>query len=302
MVFALLLAKLAPLYIIIAFGFIAARKLQVQRESVARLLMYIIAPTVVFSAAATTPLSAGVLMMPVVLFVISSAFCLIAWQIAKRVWSDASANILAFASGTANTGYFGLPVAIALYGTDIAGYVLIATLGSIVYENTIGFYVTARGHHTPKESIIRLLKLPTMYAFAFGILLNVTGVELAQTIIDATQLFRGAYSVLGMMLIGIGLGAISGYEFDTKFVLATWITKFVWWPATMLLVVWLDSKYWNIFTSDMHNILLLLSVTPLAANTVAFATELKAHPEKAAVAVFISTLLSLIAIPLMTSL
>jgi len=50
--------------------------------------------------------------------------------------------------------------------TNIAGIWIISGFGFTLYESTIGFFVAARGRHTIRESIIRLLKLPTVYAFA----------------------------------------------------------------------------------------------------------------------------------------
>ncbi len=44
-----------------------------------------------------------------------------------------------------------------------------------------------------------------------------------------------------------------------------------------------------------------MSIVPLAANTVAIATELKTYPEKASVAVLMSTLFALFFIPLVVS-
>jgi malate permease and related proteins len=42
-----------------------------------------------------------------------------------------------------------------------------------------------------------------------------------------------------------------------------------------------------------------MAIVPLAANTVALATELKVHPERAAIAVLLSTLFALFYIPFM---
>jgi predicted permease len=44
-------------------------------------------------------------------------------------------------------------------------------------------------------------------------------------------------------------------------------------------------------------VLLVLSIVPIASNTVAFATKLRAHPEKAAFTVMLSTLVALVYIP-----
>jgi hypothetical protein len=53
---------------------------------------------------------------------------------------------------------------------------------------------------------------------------------------------------------------------------------------------------------EAHAALLLLSFVPMAANTVVIANLLGVRPEKAAIAVFLSTLAALLYVPLMVSL
>jgi predicted permease len=43
--------------------------------------------------------------------------------------------------------------------------------------------------------------------------------------------------------------------------------------------------------------LFLISIVPIAADTVVFATEFKSHPQKVAITVFLSTIFALIYIP-----
>lgn len=297
-VFLTLVLKIIPLYILIALGFVAGRYLKASKETVARLLIYIIAPAVIFNSVFMTPIAANVLSLPVLFFVLCCVMCLITFAISKHIWSDATKNILAFTAGTGNTGYFGLPVAIALFGTDIAGLVVISTLGFVLYENSLGFFITARGHHTVRESILRVVKLPTIYAFAIALILNLLGVKLGQIYTDFATLFRGAYTVLGMMLIGLGLSSITNFKFDFKFVSASFIAKFVVWPIIIFSIIALDKAFFGFFTEQIHKVMMLMSIVPLAANTVAYATELNAHPGKASFAVLLSTLFALVYIPL----
>ena len=48
--FFIILLKVFPIYINVVLGFLSSKFLKVQRESVATLLIYILAPIVVFSA------------------------------------------------------------------------------------------------------------------------------------------------------------------------------------------------------------------------------------------------------------
>jgi predicted permease len=52
------------------------------------------------------------------------------------------------------------------------------------------------------------------------------------------------------------------------------------------------------FSPLVRQVMVLLSVVPMAANTVAIAADLRVHPEKAAVAVLATTFFALVYIPL----
>jgi len=299
-VFLTLIFKIIPLYFLIILGFISGKYLKISKETVAKLLIYIIVPAIIFNSVFTTPITVNILVVPVLFYFLSCFMCLITLKLSKYFWSDSTKNILAFTAGDANTGYFGLPVAIALFGPGIAGVWMISTFSFVIYENTLGFFVTARGHHTAKESIIRLLKIPTIYAFVIALILNLTGVKFGPGYTDFMTLFRGAFTILGMMLIGLGLAGINSYKFDFKFVTATFLAKFIIWPILIFTIITLDKAFFGFFTEQIYRIMILVSVVPLAANTVAFATELNAHPEKASFAVLLSTLFALFYIPLVS--
>jgi predicted permease len=70
----------------------------------------------------------------------------------------------------------------------------------------------------------------------------------------------------------------------------------------MVLIILIDIRWLHLFNPLIYHVLALLAIVPLAANTVAYATQLNAHPEKAAVTVLASTLWALIYIPLIMSL
>ncbi len=162
----------------------------------------------------------------------------------------------------------------------------------------MGFFITARGRHTVKESIDKLVRLPTIYAFIIGILVNLSNVNLGQIYLETVQYFRGAYTVCGMMIIGLGLSNIRKLKFDYKFILTSFTAKFLIWPVLISFVNFIDKLLFNIYDANIHRLMMLMSVVPIAANTVAYATVLKAQPEKASLVVVLSTLLALFYLPL----
>lgn len=299
-IFLTLLAKLFPLYVNILLGYLAGKFLNVKKETIAPLLIYIIVPVVIFAGVVNTKLNLNVIFIPILFFIMGSSIALLAFYLAGFLWKDSTRNILAFTSGTGNTGYFGIPVAIAIFGNNVIGIASLIFLGIMLYETTLGFFLVARGNFTVKKSLMRLLTLPILYAYLLGLLVNLSHIQLGSIFFDTAASFRGAFTILGMMIIGMGLADIKKFDFDFKFIGLTFLIKFAVWPLLMILLIFLNNTFFKIFDNSIDKILLLMAIVPLAANTVSYATLLKAKPEKAALAVLLSTFFALFYIPLMT--
>lgn len=292
-----IISKIGPLYLVILLGYLAGTRLNARKETVASLLIYTIAPIVILQGTATARLTPGLLLLPVLFFGTCCGLAVAFYALGCRVWSDSRKNILAFAAGTGNTGYFGMPVAVALFDTDAMGIVVLSILGFVLYENTLGFYLTAKGRYTPRESLSKVLRLPAVYAFLAGLGLNLSGISMGPSYAALAESFRGAYTILGMMIIGLGMAGMRRVEVDKTFIGLTFLAKFVAWPAMVALLVSIDVHGAHLFDVRTHKIMILLSTVPVAANTVAVATELGTEPEKSASVVLLSTVLALFYIP-----
>jgi len=70
----------------------------------------------------------------------------------------------------------------------------------------------------------------------------------------------------------------------------------------MLIIIFADKTFFNFLNEDIYKVLFLMSIVPLAGNTVTLAILLKAKPEKASFTVLLSTLISVIYIPVVLAL
>ncbi len=98
--------------------------------------------------------------------------------------------------------------------------------------------------------------------------------------------FKGVFVVLGMMLVGLGLSDVTSLKIYLRFVGLSFVAKFLLWPILILGFIFIDQNLLHQFTNEVHNTFLLLSVVPIAANSVAYATTLKNNPDKVAISVF----------------
>src|SRR5690554_1077395 len=157
--------KLIPLYVTVGLGWIAGRYLEASGRHIAGIMLYIVTPSVVFSGVMAAPLSPEVILLPFLVLGISSILGIVQLKLARKVLTDGSSNIIPLCVGSGNTGYFGVPVALLLFGEEGLGLYIVCMLGTTLFENSVGFYLAARGRYSIRDALWRVLKLPSVYAF-----------------------------------------------------------------------------------------------------------------------------------------
>lgn len=300
-VFFVLLFKIIPLYMNLILGFIAGKWLHVQRESIATLVIYMVAPIVFFTGIVRMDLTPSLLAVPLLGFTLALIICTGSYLFTRQIYSNARPNIMAAAAGTGNTGYFGLPIAMMLFDAQAVGVYLLLSIGITIYENTVGFYLTAKGNMTAGDALRKTLRLPLIYAFLAGVVVNFSGMTMPELVNDFAGYMRGAYTVLGMMIIGLALSTLARFTLDTGFTVLLFAARFGLWPLLAFGTVWLDRNLLGFYDSHVHKAVILASFMPLAANSAAVAALLKCEPEKIATAVLLSTLFAAIYVPVMVS-
>ncbi|WP_417328496.1 AEC family transporter [Halarcobacter sp.] len=299
-IFFIILGKIAPLYLNIGIGYILAKYFRIKREQIAFLLVYILGPVVIFFAVLSIEINMQLVFLPLFIFIFGSVIAFYILKKYKNEWNDASVNTLAFTCGTGNTGYFGIPLAMILLEPSVANIFIFGTLASLLYENTTGFYVTAKGSFTARQSIIKVLKLPLLYAFIAGLSFNLVGFRTPEVIVPYFENLKWAYGILGMMMLGMGMKGFNLHEdFDKKYIRVSYFFKFIFWPAVVLAIIFVDKTFINFLNEEIYKVMFLFSIVPLAGNTVTLAVLLKAKPEKASFTVLLSTIVSVIYIPVM---
>ncbi|MFA5138257.1 MAG: AEC family transporter [Elusimicrobiota bacterium] len=297
-----LFGAILPLYLCALAGFAAGRRLRVESGPVANLLFYVVIPVVLFRGALLTPLSAGALALPVAAYVLCLGLCLLFYQLSGLLWQDSRRDIIAAAAGLGNFGYFGLPVALAVMGPEVEGRYVVALLGPMLYNFTAGYFFTAKGRHGGRDALLRTLRLPALYAFLLGLSINLLGLKAPQPLLQLTEHFRGAYIVLGMLMVGLSLAPLRSLRLDWSFIGMTFLARFLAWPLAVLLLLSADRLWLGLFDASARGILALFSVVPLAASTAVLASLFRLHEEQVASAVLLSTLFAAAYVPLALSL
>lgn len=215
---------------------------------------------------------------------------------AKFFWSDNRVNLFSFAAGTGNTGYFALPLVLAIFDKTQIAIAIFIIIGINLYEFTVGYFITAKGSMNYKDSLLKVIKMPILYAATIGILFKYFHIELNDIFLSFLSNFKGAYSILGMMTIGITISMFTKIGFDWKFSLLSIFWKHIIYPIIAVIIF----IFIFIFpvSKQILQVIALMTATPMAGNVVIISNDLGLHPEKAATSVMISTVLASITIPL----
>jgi len=282
-------------------GFISSRFLNVKKDSIAAILIYIIGPVVFFTASYKVKFSPSMAIIPIIILLVGGILAFGTYFIGTKYFKDNTLNILSFSAGTGNTGYFGIPLAFMLFDEKLANIYVFSVLGSLLYESTIGFFIIAKGNYNARDSLKRVLKLPAVYAMMLGLFFNFMKIPLPADFLNYLEYFKGGYAILGMMMIGMSLHGLNKLLFDKIFISVALIIKFIVFPVFIMCIIFLDKTFFQILDSNLYKVLFLFSIPPMAGNVVAIASLLKSNPEKAAIAVVISTILSIFTVPIMVA-
>lgn len=298
-IFLNLSGQITPLLILVALGFISGRFLDVNLHSMAIIAIYILAPFVNFGALVQLNFTPHYIALPVFAFAVSVLIGVVMYKLGTHFWREKAANLIAMSAVTGNTGYFGIPIVLYLFGPEWLGVYLFMNLGLSISEIGLGYYFGARGEADVKGAVVKVLRLPVVHAIWVGLLANTAGFTMPQTMLTYWHHAIGAWIIIGMMLIGVALGKQEKLDINRRLMAWLYAPRFILWPLAGIAFVLLDMYVFRVYGAEVYTLVMIFSSVPLAGNTVAFAANLNLYPERAAAAVLISTVMAMLFLPLM---
>lgn len=296
-IFLTLLTNLLPLYALIAMGFTAGRWSGVEVKSLANLGIYVIVPVVSFGFISQLDFKAEYIALPLLFYCVQCVCALAGLKVGRRVYGDKRANLLSMLCSMGNVGYFGLPLVMLLFPPQVVAVYMFMMVSGVLFESTFGYYIAARGQYTVRDSLIKLAKFPNVYALILGLLWNASGAALPEMFLTYWGHFKGAYIVVGMMIIGAALSKLKHLVFSARFTGLALAGKVVLMPLLAFMLVSIDEHITQFYAPEIHRLFMVMALVPFAANISAFAAQLDLNPEKAATTVLIGTVAALIYIP-----
>lgn len=286
---------------IVALGFIIKLKLKIDRNTIAYILFYLLVPIIFFTTVSKMDLTIKTFSIPLIIVFISGIICIIMSKLSIVSKQDTIRNFLAFSAPNGNVGYFLLPVTWVLFSNEAVALYILIIIGNIVYENTIGFYIAARGKFSIEESFSKLLRLPAIYSFIAGIIFSFFSIKIPFMFDDLIYQTKGAYSLFGMLIIGVALAEIKWDKLDYNFIGWSFFGKYIATAIVTFLLIFIDKNIFHIYNNEVYQLFILASAAPLAANNIVIGSVVGACPNRAASAVLFTTIFSVFYVPFVIS-
>lgn len=195
--------------------------------------------------------------------------------------------------------FVGVPINLALFGESSIPYVLIYFLPNAFLFWTIGNYsISLSGTSAPANifslQTVRKICSPPFMSFSFAVLLIYCNITFP-TFVNNTLKYLGSMTTpLSMMFVGIAMGAVKFKQL--RFSKDIWVLlfgRFIMAPG----LVWLVSLYIPI-PELMRKVFIIQAALPAMTQTSVMAKIYGADDEYAALLISITTIVSLISIPI----
>lgn len=195
--------------------------------------------------------------------------------------------------------FVGIPVNLALFGESSIPYVLLYFLVNAFLFWTIGNYcISTDGENAPAKifsvETAKNIFSPPLIGFTISSILIVLGVQLPDIVINTAKHMGGMTTPLSMIFIGIVMFGVKLKDIKlSKDVIAVLLGRFFISPAVVLLTC-----YFIPVPILMKKVFVIQSALPAMTQTTILAKVYAADTEYAAILVAITTILSMIAIPI----
>ena len=292
-----LLLIVLPAFLIFGAGFIGQKLLKLDIKSISTMSLYLMLPFLTFDTFYSNELNVEYFYMFLFTFLLALIMTTLTVLFGFFIKADKT-QMSAMLLGTIfpNSGNYGAPVAMFAFGAIGFQYAVIFMVIHAFLMNTIGIFIASYGSEKTtsiKDSLMRVIKMPVLYGFLFGVLFQLLHIELPSTIQDGISLVGSASIPTVMLILGMQLAEIKPQKFELKYV--NTVTIFRMLISPLLAVVLVNFMPVN----DMiKNVYILLAAMPIAANTTLLAVQFNVKPDLTSFTTLVTTLLSLVTIPL----
>ena len=265
------------------------------------ILLYVVSPCLIIKAFEQT-FSADRLQMlgrVIIAIVVIYALMIIITQLAfKRVKDDNLRRIMRYGSVYSNAGFMGIPLTSSLFGATGVFYAVASLAAFNIFSWTHGISLFTGKQGSRRDNVKQIVLNPNIIAIIAGLIIFITSFHLPTIANSAITYVSSINTPLSMIVIGNSLA-------DVKLNRET-LDKRLWW---VLLLRNLIFPYLAIVVLQLLGIsgvplytTVLMAACPVAGIVVLFSLKVHGNPGPAVALMSISTILSVVTIPLVFAL
>ena len=297
MLILILLRQIAIMALLMAVGIYLSRKgfLSPQgTKDLGAILLRIIIPCVIVKSYITTysrerllelALSAG---LALVAFILAMGIAYLVYGKRRRIEN--------FAAAFCNAGFIGIPLAQAVIGDEGVFYMAASVALLNLFQWTYGVYIMTDRRDSISAKTIA--KNPVVIAIVIGIALFLSRLPVPGIVTSTLGYIAGMNTPVAMILMGTYMAKLPWRKLLDKRAYGCVLFRLVVIPAVVLAVFWaLPISNQNVALAAY-----LAAATPVGANICVFAQQYDCDYEFSVVTVCLSTVLSIVTVPLMVSL
>lgn len=212
-------------------------------------------------------------------------------------------NVYMIQSMFGNVSFFALPLFLVLFGERGVIYAMFFNMGNDTLLWSVGIFLINRHKEVSFKKNIRHMINANTIAFVIGILLMLTGINkylVGNSVYKTVDMIAATTSPLSMLFIGVILAGVkmNFAEFKKKIpILILSVQRLILVPVLAILIFGLLK---NLIAESVILIIALQLAMPIGTLTASLAMEYESDYDFATQAVFISTILSILTLPLIS--
>lgn len=295
----IVLNKIIGLFLIILVGVYGTKKKIINEEvnkGLRRILLEITLPLMIINSFTITfeeSMKKNVLMAFIYSIIFMIVGGIISYIFLLPLKSEKK-RILHFANVFSNCGFIGFPLINSIYGAEGVVYTSIFNMIFTISLWTYGVMIFTNS--LSKENIKKVFINPAVIAVYIGIVIMILKINVPSFIIDTTKIVGDMTAPISMIIVGSILSNVNVKDiFKEKSIYYGALIKLIIIPSILYLIsILIKDK------SNVINTLIILQGMPAAAMTSILAADYNTEKEYSAIVVFVTTLLSIITIPVLS--
>lgn len=288
-------------FISVGFAIVKARKAASgHARSLSAILVYLCTPCLMISSFYVLEYSRENLIKTLefgaISLIIQILFLGILYLIFRRKYSHAKYRVLTVAAALGNVGFFGLPVITSIFPSDsiVACYSTIYVVSMNLICFTLGIFLIS--NNKKFVSVRNAILNPTTLSFIAALPIYYFQIKLPASIADTIILVGKMSTPICMLIVGFRLASMDlKGVFTQKFAYLAAVLKLIVYPLLALGIVSIIPGLDDIFRISMF----VLSCAPTGVVVLSLAELHECEQKTTANVVLLSTLLSVITIPLL---